>query len=835
MKQKYVTILAFCLALFSLSFGQQQQPQLAASPQAKIQYAPDRDYDLLQVSVDLRVDYGTLTLSGTAVNRLAPLRDGLAVIVLDCGKNLTVDGCAIDGQPAVFSRVGDKLRVAAPAAVERGKPLAVEVRYFVRDNSDALHWLRATAADPERRGFWTVGQPDHNRTWVPTWDYPNDFAVLDARVSVPADWYVVGNGALQSDTVDPGGKTRTFHWVMDQPCATYLLSLTAGPLDMARDVWQGVPLLYTAPRGKGGLLRDTFGETPEMLTFYSDLFGIKYPWPKYAECVMYEGGGAMENVSATLFSDGFLSDKRRGFRRSSPAIAHELVHQWLGDLVTYKNWGEVWLGEGFAILFGQLLYAEHWQGRNESDHQLEGYAQGYFSESRRYKRPLSTYLYATPDDMFDNHSYLKGALVLHTLRSFLGESDFLRGVHLYLAKHRNEPVDSHDLGVSMTEATGINVEPFFDQWVFKPGHPVLDYTWKWDEDKKQAVLVVRQTQDVKDGTPIYKIGAAVGLISGGRLTRERVTLDRAEQELRIGASAKPDALLLDPDHEFLREIPAYHWVAEELPHILRYAPNAVDRQEAMSRLLGGSPSEETVRAVVEALRADKTPYPVFRSIQKLADLGRTDLRPFYRGEAAHAYIPRRVEAIKALGRLPKDTADIRMLRDKVNDREIYDVIRASLQTLRAWDAAGNRNVFKKAAAAATDDRIIRFIALDALARADAAAGKPRPDPDPETTTKIKSLLSDISRGVTVSPLMTEGMRSLAARPGVQSSIAGLLKDEKSFTYLVKDDVQSQAMVRRGAEVSRTFTYKVETGQRVLYLVLYLTPEGKVADLDAFRE
>ncbi len=835
MKRKYAIVLAFCLVLGSRSIGQQQQPQQAASPQAKIHYAPDRDYDLLQVSLDLRVDYETLTLSGTAVNRLAPLREGLTEIVLDCGQNLRVDACAIDGRPSAFTRSGDKLKIPAAAALEISKPLAVEVRYSVHENSDGLHWLRPTSADAQRKGFWTIGQPEHNRTWFPTWDYPNDFAVFETKVSVPAEWYVVGNGSLQSDTIDPGGKTRTFHWLMDQPCATYLLSLTAGPLDIVKDTWQGVPLLYSAPRGKGGLLKDTFGETPEMLTFYSDLFGVTYPWPKYAESVMYEGGGAMENVSATLFSYGFLSNKRAGFRRSSPAIAHELVHQWLGDLVAYKNWGEVWLSEGFAILFGQILYAEHWQSRNEFDRQLEADSQGYFSESRRYKRPLSARLYASPDDMFDNHSYLKGALVLHTLRSFLGDSAFRRGVHYFLTKHRNEPVDSHDLCVAMTEATGTNVEPFFDQWVYKPGHPVLDYSWKWDEGSKQVALVVKQTQDVKDGTPVYSIGASVGMISGGRLTRERVKIGQTEQELRINAPAKPDAVLLDPDHEFLREIPEYHWAAEELPHILSYAPNAVDRQEAMTRLLGGSPSDETVRGIVEILRADKTQYPVFRSFQKLADLGRADMRAFYREEASHAYVPRRMEAIRALGRLPKDPADIQMLRGLVNDQEIYDVVRASLQALRAWDAAGNRDVFKKAIVAAPDDTVIRFMALDGIAKGDEETGKPRRDPDPAMTQKIKSLLSDISRGVTGSPLMTEGMRSLAARGGVQASIAGWLKDEKTFAFLVKDDNTNQGTISRGDKVSRTLTFKMETGQRVIYLSVYFTAEGKVAGLDVYRE
>src|SRR5262249_13173858 len=150
--------------------------------------------------------------------------------------------------------------------------------------------------------------------------------------------------------------------------------------------------------------------------------------------------------------EGFLADKRRGIRTSSSVVAHELAHQWFGDLVTYKNWGELWLGEGFATFFGQGLYAEHWRGKAEYDHQIEGFSQNYFSESRRYKRPLSTILYRNPDAMFDSHSYQKGGAILHTLRRYLGDNVFFQGINHYLSKHRNTPVDSHDLCDAMTES-----------------------------------------------------------------------------------------------------------------------------------------------------------------------------------------------------------------------------------------------------------------------------------------------------------------------------------------------------------------------------------------------
>lgn len=211
--------------------------------------------------------------------------------------------------------------------------------------------------------------------------------------------------------------------------------------------------------------------------------------------------------------------------------------------------------------------------------------------------------------MFADITYTKGAAVVHTLRRRLGDAAFFAGLHHYLTKYSHQPVDSHDFCDAMSEATGVNLEPFFDRWVYKPGHPVLDYVWRWEEPQKQVVLNVRQTQPTNEGVPVYDIDATVGLISGGQLRRERVKLDRGEQEARIACPSKPDAVLLDPDHDFLRETPALHWSPEELPHIARYAPNSVDRENALGQMLAGTPSTAAIELAFRLLRSDRSSYP----------------------------------------------------------------------------------------------------------------------------------------------------------------------------------------------------------------------------------
>jgi len=472
-----------------------QQPNPFQPPQARVQYAPDRDYDLKHLKVRLRVDYGKRAIEGVAANTLAPLRGPLREVRLHCGKELAVTGCAVNGVKADHTRDGEFLVVLVPGVpIPRGRDAVVTVTYTGGKGQGGsfgagggFHWIGSSPTyDKSREGFWTQGETGYNRTWVPTWDYPNDFATTESITTVPAHWSVVGNGVPVSDTLDKGGKTRTVHWRMTQPHATYLLSLVGGPLDIKKSVWRDVPLWYVVPKGRASLIEPSFSDTPQMLEFFSQATGVKYPWPKYAQNAMHEFGGGMENVSSTTLGANALTDARQGYRNMSGLNAHELAHQWFGDLVSCRDWGNTWLNESFATYF-QNLYFEHHQGKNAYDRGIDGAMAGYLREARRYKRPLATNLYANPDRMFDSHAYPKGATVLHTLRRQIGDAAFFGGIRRYLEKNRHQPVETEDLCRAITEASGINVEPFFDQWVYKPGHPVLDYSWTWDEAKKQAV------------------------------------------------------------------------------------------------------------------------------------------------------------------------------------------------------------------------------------------------------------------------------------------------------------------------------------------------------------
>lgn len=779
--RRFGFVALLCLVAAASRVAAQQQPQSNpfAPPQARVQYAPDRAYDLRHVSVTLAVDYDKQAFRGTVVNTLAPLRDGLQTITLHCGKSLQIFLCQVGNKTAAYTRAGDVLTITAPAPLAAGAPIAVTLSYRGGSvqgggfgNSGGFHWIKPTASDPARKGFWTQGETSGNREWAPTWDYPNDFATSETIVTIPPTWFVVGNGALVSDKTNRAAQTRTVHWRMSQPHATYLLSLAGGPLDLKVGEWQGVPLLFAVPRGKGNLIEDSFGDTADMMAFFSVATGVKFPWPKYAQSAMYEFGGGMENVSATTLGEASLTDRRAGFRTMAGLNAHELAHQWFGDLVTCRDWGQVWLNESFATFF-QALYFEHSRGKNAYDREIADNTASYVAESRRYKRPLATNLYAGPDVLFDRHAYPKGAVVLHTLRRSLGDAVFFRGVRTYLARNAFAPVETSDLEKAMTEASGVNLRPFFEQWVLKPGHPVLDYSWRYDNGKKQVVVTLKQTQDTDDGTPVYALKPTLGLISNNKLFRRKVTADKAEQEIRLAASAKPDAVLLDPDHDFLREIPNLPWDENALLPILRAAPSATDRSEALRRLAKNKIASDTLSEIVRVVRADTGPFPAL-DLAPLADLKQETLRPLFRDLLRAPAPGRRAEAVRALGLLKPNADDTRILRLFVNEFEFYPVVSAALRTLAGWDKSANVDVLRRATTLPSRREVIRetAYALFAEAKPDEGIGlvvlAAAPYKRPELRQAALRAMGKISAG----------------EPKTRAALRAALRDKDPFIVLV---------------------------------------------------
>ena len=711
-------------AVAAAQFGSAGVENPFSAPAAKIQYAPDRTYHLKHLRLDFDVDYPNRLLTATSTNTIVALRDGATQLRFHAGGSTKIESVELDGQLAHFTRDSEGILVDT-APTTAGKESVVKVKYHLKKSETpggngvgGWHWHEVTKSEPSKMGFYTNGETKDTRDWAVTWDYPNDFTTTETHTTVPIEWQVIGNGLPISDKPTEDGKRHTVVWKLDRPHATYLTSLVAGPFDIHRDKWRGMPLYYVAPKGMGGKLDYSFEHTKDILSFYSDNLGVRFPWPKYAQDITYDFGGGQENVSATTYGT-FLTDPREGDHTMDSLISHETGHQWFGDYVTCKDWGQLWLNESFATLM-EMTYTEHSLGRIESLREIEQNSQDYFAESKRYKRPLATNFYSDPGVMFDSHTYPKGGALLMSLKRLLGDKPFYAGLHRYLTLHHNSPVETNDLCSALTEATGINLHPWFDQWILKPGHPVIEWSWNWDGAKKEVVVHVNQTQDLKIGTPIYDVPTHVGLLwtSDSGLQESPIHLNAASQEFRIAAPRKPEAVVFDPEHEFVREIPKQPWTEAEYPAILKSDPNPVDRAVAFDKLIEKKPSHDEITFILEVLRRDRSAVPAILNTRKLIEVQDPGLKAFWQEELKTKNMRRKANAVEALGKLASDPAVKAQLKAMVNDKEGYDVVGNALEALSAVDFAGTKPLFL-ALATKPSYWILKQQALSALAKADA--------------------------------------------------------------------------------------------------------------------
>jgi len=688
------------------------------APDATIHYAPNRMYDLQNLSLDFNLDYPNRLLTATSTNTISSLRDGTTQLRFHANEEVQIGSVSLNGNPATFKRDAEGILVDCPPT-KAGEKDTVEIHYTVHGSAGGWHWNEPKKNDPSKIGAWTNGETSDTRDWAVTWDYPNDFTTSETRTTVPADWEVISNGTLISDKLSDDKKTRTVYWKMDQPHATYLTSIVAGPFDIKTDEWRGIPLYYVSPKGQGNKLDYTFAHTKDMLSFFSDNIGVKYPWTKYAQDCEYDFPGGQENVTCTTLGQAFLTDPRDGYYTMDSLNSHEMGHQWFGDYVTCKDWGQIWLNESFAV-FMDMSYTVHSLGINAAQREFEANSQAYLGESHRYQRPLATNFYMNPDVMFDHHTYEKGGALLMSLRSLLGSKLFYSGLKLYFERFHNGPAETNDLCEAMSDATGVNLHRWFDQWILKPGHPVIDWSWKWDAAAKQVTVHMKQTQDTKGGAPIYDIPTKVGLLyANGKVMKSPIRLKDADQSFTIAADAKPDAVVFDADQDFVREIPTQPWATTELLTIARLAPNCVDRQAALESLLRGSPTDADVDAILKSLESDKGLEPAIVDTSPLAALKRPALRPFWIGELRHESFLRRTDAVRALALLPKDEDTDARLRDLVNDTTPYAEEAAAIDALAKLDYAKSEPMIRFQATTSQNDQV-RGAALNALVSNNAA-------------------------------------------------------------------------------------------------------------------
>ena len=434
-----------------------------------------RYFDVQHVKAELTLATRQKEVRGTVTHTLSPLHPFLTKVELDCAPELKVAKVTkrAKGEGPVscsFTTSGAKLTVSLDKAHGPGESLDLAIDYSGSPTA-GLRFVLTEPAYPEKPlAIWTQGQAEDTHHWLPCYDYPNERATSEMIVTVEQPLFVVSNGELVETRKNAGG-TTTYHWKMDVPHVSYLISLAVGDFAVYQDKVGDLPVDYYVARNVDEKTARRFmGKTPRMIRFFAESTGQPYPYTKYAQTCLPDFGGGMENISATSMTDGALRDEIAALEGDADGlVAHELAHQWFGDLLTCKDWSHIWLNEGFASYFDPL-FTEHERGIDAFKIEMEGALNGYLSNDRSYRRPIVETRYDSSLAMFDGMTYAKGACVLHALRGVLGDELWWKGIRGYVAAHKYKVVETDDFRKAMEAASEKDLKWFFDQWLKQAGH-----------------------------------------------------------------------------------------------------------------------------------------------------------------------------------------------------------------------------------------------------------------------------------------------------------------------------------------------------------------------------
>jgi aminopeptidase N len=566
-------------------------------------YARDLVVDVRHIKLEINIDLAAHRIAGTATHTVRAINSGVRAIEFDAAE-MTIEGVTVGGKPVKFDHADPTLRVDLARAPRSGAEIDVAIAYSALPRR-GLYFTSPDANYPKKPlQAWTQGQDEDARHWYPCIDFPNHQQTSEVIVTVPERMVSIGNGELRGMVHNRRARTKTYHWYQATPHVTYLLSQIVGEFAEIEHRWQKVPVQYYGPRGREADLERTLGRTPDMLAFFSDLTGVKYPYARYAQTFVADFiFGGMENVTATTLTDTSLLDKRASLDADSDGlVAHELAHQWFGDLLTCRDWSHAWLNEGFATYF-EALYTEHHKGNDEFRYELHQNAAIYLAEdSARYRRPIVNNVYHEPIDIFDRHLYEKGSLVLHMVRTVLGDELWRKAIQHYVARHRSTNVTTADFQRAIEAATGRNLDWLFDEYVYRGGHPAFKLGFEWDDKAKQAKLSVAQTQDEKDSS-VFRLPVVVDFTVDGKRHEFPVQMAEKAHNFLFSLPGQPQMVRFDPGGNFLKTV-EFKRSKDMLLYQIEHDDDVVGRVDAAKELSKlGTP--EAVAALSKAVRSDK--------------------------------------------------------------------------------------------------------------------------------------------------------------------------------------------------------------------------------------
>jgi aminopeptidase N len=594
--------------------------RLADDPPDLSNWPPDRHFDHRSVRLEIDIpDMGTRFLEGVMTLEAEAVGRERGELVLDAA-GLDVRSVSVAGRRASHRQDGTRLHVRIEPPFRRGERVAVTVGYSLspqRADGRGLTWTTGNpaAANLTDRSpqIHTQGQPQSSGMWFPCHDFPNEqIDRLELVVTVDSDYQVCGNGRLAGRDLLPDGRSR-WRWVSEQPLSAYLVCMVIGRFTVvdvggAASARPGIPFTVYTHAGTGERAVQVFRRTPEMMAFFEDIFDEPYPFDKYAQALVRGfAAGAMENTTLVTFS----ADALGWGEFAESVIAHELAHHWFGNMVFYKSWEHLWLGEGWAT-YAEALWAEHLRGPRAYQRSIRGQMtqQGHNTSRAPEAAPLASNRYVRADEAFFkvNNPYSRGAAVLHMLRMRLGDEVFFRGVRLFIDRYRFRAAETDDFRRVMEEVSGDSLERFFRQWVRQPGAPQVEIDLAWEGGGELRVRA-RQTQPVDGDNPAFAFEIPL-LVKGasGASWFVYLPMDSIEASAAFELDEEPVDVVVDPGMSVLMRSRVTKPLAMWAEQALR-GPTYAARSQAVEHL-AQMPLPAAGRLLLRAAIAADTPADV---------------------------------------------------------------------------------------------------------------------------------------------------------------------------------------------------------------------------------
>ena len=577
-------------------------------------YERDRPFAIEHITLDLTLDTSSKAIQGEARLRCRRIDAMATLIQLDA---IAFDILRVELVEWVSKRTFMVTHFYDDAVLSIELPIALQefeiVVSYRAHPKRGLYFLEPDEHVRDRpRQVWSQCQDEDARYWFPCHDKPHIRQTTELRVRVPPTWFALSNGDLMEQKIE--GNQALFHWRQNQPHASYLVTLVAGEFielkgELTSRAKTAVPLTYYIPKNREDDGIRAFGYTADMIALFERCLGVSYPWSKYAQVVVSDFiFGGMENTSATTMFESILLDERAILDVDmNGLVAHELAHQWFGNLVTCRDWSEGWLNEGWAT-YMELIWKEQGTepgaGRDEYDYALKGEFDIYQQEDLgRYRRPIVCKDYDTPGDLFDRHLYQKGGLVLHALRCKLGDAAFWSAVSTYLQRYAGSIVETRDFQRILEEASGKSLDRFFDLYVYGAGHPdfeiIVEYHVASSSTAAHVLISVHQNQKIDESTKLYEGPLVFDFSVGGVLKRDVVHVRSMHDSFVIFTSKRPDFIVIDPDAQLIATIES-KVPADLLRSQLKLGPTARARWLA-AVALAKRDDDKTVEALAQAL------------------------------------------------------------------------------------------------------------------------------------------------------------------------------------------------------------------------------------------